>query len=320
MGHTLLCMSIKAGTVKLYLKACTKLFLDNNQWDPTIIRTGSTAPVLQAVLHEAKRWEDMPNRQEPVTMEMTNFFISQAATSHPDSLTAAMADWSILGQQSGFRSSEWSQPHSNLTLPLDAPITRNIDNSATAFIASDFTLRDKHQRPLKFSLDLDPNRVEHVNTRWRFQKNNNNGEEITYSRSHSNPSHCYVRAVLRILARAARLGVPPLSPIAVALQSTGKKKKKSVTFITSSQSTKFIRQAATAVHGVTTAKALARFSNHSIRVGACVHMDAAGTPAHQIKKRLRWKSDTFMDYLRNVARLATDHNNVISKAIKATIG
>jgi len=49
-------------------------------------------------------------------------------------------------------------------------------------------------------------------------------------------------------------------------------------------------------------------------------MDAADTPDHQIKKKLCWKSDTFMDYLRNVARLATDHNNVISKAIKVAIG
>ena len=83
MGHTLLCMSIKAGTVKLYLKACTKLFLDNNQWESIIIRTGSTAPVLQAVLHEAKRWEDMPNPQELVTMEMANFLLVQAATPLP---------------------------------------------------------------------------------------------------------------------------------------------------------------------------------------------------------------------------------------------
>ena len=313
-------MSIKVGTVKLYLKATTKLFLEHNQWDPTIVRTGSTAPVLQAVYHEAQRWEAMPNRQEPVTMEMTNHLIKQASKASPDSSAAAIADWSILGQQSGFRSSEWSQPHSNQTLPLDAPITRNVDNSATAFIASDFTLKDKRNRPLKYSPTLDPDTVEHVDTRWRFQKNNNNGEQITYSRSHSDPTHCYVRAVLRILARAARLGVPHDSPVAVALHRSGKQKTKTVSYITSALSTKFIRQAATAAHGITAAKSLARFSNHSIRVGACVHMDAAGTPAHQIKKRLRWKSDTFMDYLRNVARLATDHNNVISKAVKAALG
>ena len=83
---------MKVGTAKLYLNTTTKLFLHNNQWYPTIIRSGSTTLVLQAVYHEAKRWEAMPNRQEPITMEMTNFLITQAISSDPYSLPAAMAD------------------------------------------------------------------------------------------------------------------------------------------------------------------------------------------------------------------------------------
>ena len=106
LGHTLLCMSIKVGTVKLYLKATTKLFLEHNQWDPTIVRTGSTAPVLQAVYHEAQRWEAMPNYQDPVTMGTTNQLITQARKTSPEISTIAMYDWSILGQQSCIRSSE----------------------------------------------------------------------------------------------------------------------------------------------------------------------------------------------------------------------
>ena len=106
MHHTLLCMSIKVGTAKLYLKTSTKLFLKNNQYDPTIVRTGSIAPVLQSVYHASQRWEAMLNRQESATMDMANYLISQARKSSRDSFATAMADWIILGQQSNFRRSE----------------------------------------------------------------------------------------------------------------------------------------------------------------------------------------------------------------------
>ena len=56
MGHKLLCMSIKVGTVNLYLKASAKLFLENNQYDPTIVRTGNITLVLQSVYHAPQRW------------------------------------------------------------------------------------------------------------------------------------------------------------------------------------------------------------------------------------------------------------------------
>ena len=68
-GYILLCMCIKVGTAKIYLKTATKVFLDNNQWYPAIIRTGDSVPVLKALFHNTKRWESMPNRQEPVTIE-----------------------------------------------------------------------------------------------------------------------------------------------------------------------------------------------------------------------------------------------------------
>ena len=204
-GHTLLCMAIKVDTAKLYLKAVTKLFLDNNQWDPAIVRTGDSAPVFNALFHGAKRWESMPSRQEPVTIEMTEHLITQATQCSPDNFESALADWVIMGNQSGFRSSKWCQPYSNKSLPVNRSITRNIDSSASAFIASNFSLRDKHKRPLTISATLDPTTFVYCDTCWRFQKNNNNGEIITYDHNDLKPTHYYIRAVLRILARADRL-------------------------------------------------------------------------------------------------------------------
>ena len=71
-------MSIKFDTTKLYLKAVTKIFLDNNQWHPTIVRTRDSAPVIKALFRKTKRWGHIPNRQEPVTIEMLEQLIAQA--------------------------------------------------------------------------------------------------------------------------------------------------------------------------------------------------------------------------------------------------
>ena len=51
-------------------------FSKQNQWDLVVVRTGDSAPVLKAFFREVKRWEFMPNRQEPVAIEMTKHLIS----------------------------------------------------------------------------------------------------------------------------------------------------------------------------------------------------------------------------------------------------
>jgi hypothetical protein len=67
------------------------------------------------------------------------------------------------------------------------------------------------------------------------------------------------------------------------------------------------RRAAAAVYKldpITDAKSLALWSSHSLRVGACVTLDAMGFTDVQIMWLLRWKSNAFMTYLRNVAVLS----------------
>ena len=129
-----------------------------------------------------------------------------------------------MGNQSGFRTSEWCQPHSNKS-PINRSITRNIDSSAAAFIASDVSLRDKHKHKIIFSATLDPTTVVYCDTCWRFQKDNNNSEIITYEHNDLKPTHCYIRAVLRILARADHLGINFDTFIAVAMVGTNTRKK-----------------------------------------------------------------------------------------------
>ena len=68
----------------------------------------------------------MPNYQEHLTVEMTQYLISQETTSHQNSPEAAISDWCIMGLQSGFRCSELYQPRSSKSLPLTTKVNKNI--------------------------------------------------------------------------------------------------------------------------------------------------------------------------------------------------
>ena len=60
--------------------------------------------------------------------------------------------------------------------------------------------------------------------------------------------------------------------------------------------------------------ALQLWSAHSLRVGACVLLHAMGFAPQDIKWLLRWLSDAFMGYLRNIAILSDRQNRALAKA------
>ena len=64
-------------------------------------------------------------------------------------------------------------------------------------------------------------------------------------------------------------------------------------------------------HGISSVAALKKFTPHSPRVGACVLLHTVGKLPDYIKKRLRWKSDSYEDYLRHIDQVATDHVKAI---------
>ena len=84
-----------------------------------------------------------------------------------------------------------------------------------------------------------------------------------------------------------------------------------MSYITNTLVTKFLQLAATAAHGITNKKELNKSPPHSIRVGACVLLDIHEKKGDFIKKRHRWRSDAYLDYLRNVVQLSHLHSDVI---------
>ena len=94
-------------------------------------------------------------------------------------------------------------------------------------------------------------------------------------------------------------------PIAICQSPT--KKVTGLSYLTSVYVSKMLKKAATEAHGITSKKDLKKFTPHSPRVGACVLLDLMGRNSDYIKKRLRWRSDSYQDYLRHIHTVATEH-------------
>lgn len=143
-----------------------------------------------------------------------------------------------------------------------------------------------------------PRLVHSIDITWRFQKNGQNGEKKTFVRSFDNADLCAVSALLRIAQRWIDLRLSGQHPLAVF--TTDGTVSGDVEFIRASHINAALQSAATAVYKIKKPEDLARFTSHSIRVGACVALHAAGMTEMDIQHALRWRSNSFWNYLRNL--------------------
>jgi len=236
-------------------------------------------------------------------MDMVKFWQKKASTSHQDSFDAAFFDWIVIGIQAGFRKSEWVQDSHDFRSTGQFALNR--DGSSKAFIASDFSFTSlSPAQKIKYPVSSTP--YSQVTLTWRFQKNNQNNQRISFNHNFTNELFSPVLAAQRILDRARRLQVPTSHPISVFFQD------KKIQYMHHSLIESTLRTAASAVYKLTSQKALRLFSCHSIRVGACVILHAAQKDPLFIQFRLRWRSTSFIVYLRNTPRIAAIHNDLIN--------
>ena len=245
---------------------------------------------------------------------MVEYIIDKVITLNdlnPHNLYTAIADWLILGEQTGFRRKEWAQDTTYLQKYND--IERNIDGTPAAFIMNDFVFKGKNNKHIDNSSNKEVNKASIVNIKWRYQKNNDNGQVISYIKDTANKRlHCAVEASKRIRRRAIRLGISKDKPIAV--YSEHKHNTKKICYIDDIHIKKLLQEAAKRVYNIKDKKDLSAFTSHSIRVGACVLLHAQNISAEDIKFRLRWRSDSFRIYLRNIIQLAERHRDAIVNA------
>jgi hypothetical protein len=268
------------------------------------------AKVINECLAEVKRWENMPNRREPLTIDMIYYQQRKCSSSTPYSVDQVMFDFEVVGIFAGIRLGEWAQEEHVRRLDQ---VRQNIDGTPTAFLIEDleFFGRNKRRMTLIDALTC-PDLVFQIDVCWRFQKNGEIKQKKSFVRMrHSGTTLCGVSAWLRIAARWVALKLDSQHPLAVFTDSglaSGKPQ-----FIRPTHINEALRDAARHVYNITDEESLARFSSHSIRVGACVALHAAGISQMDIKFALRWKSDTFYTYLRNLpCQAARTHAAVVN--------
>jgi hypothetical protein len=196
LGHTLLCKTIKSATIDNYLRAAATVVkracsqvpnpTNNRRWhDPLIdMTTGKRDSQISSILAEVKRWEKMPNRCEPLTVDMVLYQQLQCATNEPHSEASAMYDWEVFGIYAGNRLTKWAQRDST-------DIILNIDESPEAFIISDIEFFGENRRRCSLQFALQHPRLIHTATvTWRFQKNGENGEKKIRSHIRQPSSLC----------------------------------------------------------------------------------------------------------------------------------
>lgn len=286
-GNNIICKTIKSSTVSLYLSAAAKWYTDQGFPNPCMDIRGRRASHIQDILNECKRWENVKNKREPLTWDM----IDHLHNSIPfdDGLISTLYDWFIIGMYSGFRLSEWAQSSSFINQHND--IHRSIDGLPHAIIRSDIQMGIKNNNDL-FSI------------RWRYQKNGENGQKVTFAKS-SNPNRCPLLAITRIIERSIRLNISDDMPLAYFLGDNN-----TPTIITDEHIQSVMQAIAKETYKLTSINDIKLWTSHSIRIGAAVALHEAGADFMTIKQRLRWKSDTFIMYLRNTPKIAINHSQI----------
>jgi hypothetical protein len=138
----------------------------------------------------------------------------------------------------------------------------------------------------------------------RKQKNNQNYQKLKYAVSKKNKYLCAVWNAPNIYSRGLRLGIKPHHPAAVYYDN----KSKSTELITKWATNNFLRRSTHIVFDLkSTNPELNKWSTHSIWATAANLLHRARFSDSHIQNRLRWRSNAFLEYLRNTFNIAEDH-------------
>jgi len=311
-GQSIKGKAIRSSTVKDYLRDVATLIYSQIEVDPRFeLGKNHLAPPIQKVCFEYQRFEKIENRREPWTIEMQLFLDKlvkhMESEGAADSKEAAIADFTCFGVTAGIRRSEWVQPSAKHS-DLDNPETKDKTNIIGAFLPCDWQFYDTMGRRISHddAVLVGINGIGKLQVTWRTQKNKQNGEKKTYLVNKKNKQLCAVNRGLSIMKRYVRIvGLNrPTVPLAVYRDGPSDSDRH---LLYSDQVTTLIREVVCEVLNLDPIKdkeEVSRYSTHSLRVGACQILYASGFHAHEIKMLLRWQSDAFMTYLRDIAWVA----------------
>jgi len=312
-GHTIKAKSIKGDTIKQYLIAASGLIqmFDKVERDARK-QIGATHLCLAVtkVINEVKRFEEMPRRREPYCTAMHRRLVEKSKFYHADSSDGCWQNWFGVGLQAGNRGYEWCQAIGKGQIGQEE---LNPKGEKMASTCDDITFMGKGKRRMSWDTALDNTEsVMYVKVRYRWQKNKEHGFCKTQSRNEERTWLCSVRNWIAICKRFVRLrgnacNDQPLSIYYDTATST-------VRNLTSDMAKTTMRILAQEVFDITDEKELSLFTCHSLRVGACCILFATGYPAEFIQRVLRWKSDSWRTYVRDLVAVAHKHNIAMSQS------
>ena len=310
LGNSLKGIPIKVKTVRSYLQVAAGVIMNTPslQPDPRYAQGRRPVEALEAILVFARSLEDQPNRREPLTLAMLLHGGAPVSESSPAFLRkdAAIHDWLRLGLRTGFRASEWVQESSKD--PRDHPPRKNRKGDPRAVCGMDFVFRDGRGRILSDRWSTVLRTAHQVSIKFRSQKNGANGACILFVLHLSSTTLCAVRAALRLRRRAQLLRHPPNLPLAVFALASGAPR-----YVGRAMVVSFLRDRAKREFGYTDKASLAKYSLHSVRVGACVLLHAGGLVSpDNLMSTLRWRSDAYRDYTRSTPEVAAQVNAAIA--------
>jgi predicted DCC family thiol-disulfide oxidoreductase YuxK len=299
-------LNIRATTVTGYLQAAQDLMKEGGYSHCDGLPLDSKNELdTKMFIRKAKRWEGLPNRRLSITDMMADEIYLRHLSVAQDSLEDCFYDWLALGRYTGFHCAEWAQTRklSFERIGEDNPAPRAMIDGDWLFFDEQGRLLDKNKANIRD--------IYRVDICWRVQKNGQNGEIISYWRDDIDPRWCPVRAAWRICMRARRLGIPLDEPLAKYLDhNTGR-----IVFINATEVEALLRDVAIKTTNIQDTKLIHKmYGMHSIRVTACNELARLNVSDSFIQRRLRWRSNTFLDYLRNNIYTAQRHN--LSRNIK----
>ena len=265
-------------------------------------------PFLGQQISDRRRWYKPNERYEPFTMEMFEALQRWIATDPDPSLVFfskvhATYDWTRLGLFTGFRIGEYGQSQTEpgqpfARIPNEPEVPEEYRGMPLAMMAQDFVFYDRNYvRIPHLTLASRHARQEviWVEICWRYDKSAHNFTRKKY-RATGHPIFCPVDAAVKIIHRAALLGVPANEPIGVWSEDTSSYRFIHARDVTSVMRTSVDLAYPDPQHYMRINRH--RVVPHSNRVTAAVALFKAGASNDEIAFKLRWHPNSVPTYLR----------------------
>jgi hypothetical protein len=258
--------------------------------------------------HAIKKYETVPKRKEMISDSMFHDLAKLASCASEDSLVRMITDWIALGCYTSFRKSEWCSYNHDIYATIDDSNWGDGPN-ALPIISEDFSFASISGQHVH-NVDTTPdNNITFTTLCFGKQKNNDNGQTLTYWRRSDLHWMCPKQASLNIIRPVRRLGLPANSPAAVYHDPT----TGNCHLITALQVAIFLRHVAHKVFDIPAGhRDLLTWSCHSIPITATNLLHRAWFSDSYIKNRLRWRSNMFLIYLGNTFYTADQHTKAIT--------